>query len=211
MKGIPCAFSKLNKVGSTWTHLGIFVSIETPTPMRHFERARLHPVPMLAIAVAFFVGGVTSASAALDRGGQRLTRPTLSVGLTEPLRASLPGAKGYRTALSAPGAQYHPPAGAQYQPGTTGRKAADRAEQRLVANKPVISRTVMDQPPLERSVHLVPNRRSEPRPILSVDHSRNTRLMVRIGMLLGLVYLAFLVVWFWATRLRTRPRPPAPV
>jgi hypothetical protein len=37
-------------------------------------------------------------------------------------------------------------------------------------------------------------------------HQRNeTRLMIEIGQLLGLAYLAFLVLWFWTTRVRRRP------
>jgi hypothetical protein len=35
--------------------------------------------------------------------------------------------------------------------------------------------------------------------------SRDLRLMLQIGVVLGLVYLAFLAVWFWATRFRMRP------
>jgi hypothetical protein len=31
---------------------------------------------------------------------------------------------------------------------------------------------------------------------------RDSRLMMQIGMLLGCVYVAFLSIWFWATRLR---------
>ena len=31
--------------------------------------------------------------------------------------------------------------------------------------------------------------------------------MMQIGMLLGIVYLAFLSVWFWATRLRRHVAP----
>jgi hypothetical protein len=34
---------------------------------------------------------------------------------------------------------------------------------------------------------------------------RDTRVMVKIGLLLGLGYLLFLTLWFWATRLRPRP------
>jgi hypothetical protein len=36
---------------------------------------------------------------------------------------------------------------------------------------------------------------------------RDSRLMLQIGMLLGFVYVAFLSVWFWATRLRETDRP----
>ena len=35
--------------------------------------------------------------------------------------------------------------------------------------------------------------------------SRNPRLMLQIGGVLGLVYLAFLAAWIWATRFRIRP------
>jgi hypothetical protein len=38
------------------------------------------------------------------------------------------------------------------------------------------------------------------------DGIGDTRLLMQIGMLLGTVYLAFLTVWFWATRLRWNPR-----
>jgi hypothetical protein len=38
------------------------------------------------------------------------------------------------------------------------------------------------------------------------DGERDTRLLMQIGMLLGAVYVAFLTVWFWATRLRWNPR-----
>jgi hypothetical protein len=35
--------------------------------------------------------------------------------------------------------------------------------------------------------------------------TRDERLMLQIGGLFGMLYLAFLVVWFWATRYRARP------
>ncbi len=35
--------------------------------------------------------------------------------------------------------------------------------------------------------------------------SSDPRLMLQIGALLGLIYVAFLAVWFWATRFRLRP------
>jgi uncharacterized protein YoxC len=38
------------------------------------------------------------------------------------------------------------------------------------------------------------------------DGTSDTRLLMQIGMLLGTIYLAFLTVWFWATRLRWNPR-----
>jgi hypothetical protein len=38
------------------------------------------------------------------------------------------------------------------------------------------------------------------------DGERDIRLLMQIGMLLGAVYVAFLTVWFWATRLRWNPR-----
>jgi hypothetical protein len=42
------------------------------------------------------------------------------------------------------------------------------------------------------------------------ENGRDPRLMIRIGATLGLVYLAFLAVWFWATRFRMRPPSSAP-
>jgi hypothetical protein len=41
-------------------------------------------------------------------------------------------------------------------------------------------------------------------------NGRDPRLMLQIGAVLGLVYLAFLAVWFWATRFRMRPPSSAP-
>ena len=38
------------------------------------------------------------------------------------------------------------------------------------------------------------------------DEAVDTRLLMQLGMVLGTVYLAFLTVWFWATRLRWSPR-----
>jgi len=38
------------------------------------------------------------------------------------------------------------------------------------------------------------------------DGLSDNRLAVQVGMLLGVVYLAFLSVWFWATRARWNPR-----
>ena len=49
-----------------------------------------------------------------------------------------------------------------------------------------------------------PNDRSIGRQIGS-ENGSDPRLMIRIGATLGLVYLAFLAVWFWATRFRMRP------
>jgi hypothetical protein len=38
------------------------------------------------------------------------------------------------------------------------------------------------------------------------DALADSRLLVQLGMLLGVLYLAFLTVWFWATRIRWNPR-----
>jgi hypothetical protein len=38
------------------------------------------------------------------------------------------------------------------------------------------------------------------------DGAGDIRLLMQIGMLLGAAYVAFLTVWFWATRLRWSPR-----
>ncbi len=40
----------------------------------------------------------------------------------------------------------------------------------------------------------------------SDDEAIDTRLLMQVGMVLGTVYIAFLSVWFWATRLRWSPR-----
>jgi hypothetical protein len=40
--------------------------------------------------------------------------------------------------------------------------------------------------------------------------SSDSRPMLQLGAALGLVYVAFLAVWFWATRLRVRPPRSAP-
>ena len=37
----------------------------------------------------------------------------------------------------------------------------------------------------------------------AADGLSDSRLVVQVGMLLGVVYLTFLSVWFWATRART--------
>jgi hypothetical protein len=40
------------------------------------------------------------------------------------------------------------------------------------------------------------------------ENPRDTRLMIKIGLLLGMGYVLFLTLWFWATRLRPRPTRP---
>jgi hypothetical protein len=40
----------------------------------------------------------------------------------------------------------------------------------------------------------------------AADGLNDSRLAVQLGMLLGVVYLAFLSVWFWATRVRWNQR-----
>lgn len=42
------------------------------------------------------------------------------------------------------------------------------------------------------------------------ESSRDPRLMLQIGGVLGLVYIAFLAIWFWATRTGMRPPRSAP-
>ena len=39
----------------------------------------------------------------------------------------------------------------------------------------------------------------------AADGLSDSRLVVQFGMLLGVVYLAFLSLWFWLTRARVRP------
>jgi hypothetical protein len=38
------------------------------------------------------------------------------------------------------------------------------------------------------------------------DEASDVRLLMQLGIVLGTIYLAFLTVWFWATRLRWNPR-----
>jgi hypothetical protein len=45
---------------------------------------------------------------------------------------------------------------------------------------------------------------------IAAENGRDPRLMLDIAKALGLVYLAFLAVWFWATRFRMRPPSSAP-
>jgi hypothetical protein len=44
------------------------------------------------------------------------------------------------------------------------------------------------------------------RPTADSDSLRDSRLLAQIGIVLGTIYLAFLTVWFWATRLRWNAR-----
>ena len=69
---------------------------------------------------------------------------------------------------------------------------------------------VMIQTPVRSNDRISPpNDRSIGEQIGS-ENSRDLRLMIRIGATLALVYLAFLAVWFWATRFRMRPSSSAP-
>ena len=45
---------------------------------------------------------------------------------------------------------------------------------------------------------------------IDVSTGGDPRAMIELGVALGLVYLAFLAVWFWATRFRVRPPRSAP-
>ena len=46
--------------------------------------------------------------------------------------------------------------------------------------------------------------------VIAAENGKDPRLMLGIAAALGLVYLTFLAVWFWATRLRVRPPSSAP-
>jgi hypothetical protein len=50
--------------------------------------------------------------------------------------------------------------------------------------------------------------RAVSRPVFSEDSEglRDARLLAQLGIVLGTIYVAFLTVWFWATRLRWNPR-----
>jgi hypothetical protein len=45
---------------------------------------------------------------------------------------------------------------------------------------------------------------------IASETNRDPRVMLDIAVVLGLSYLGFLAVWFWATRVRMRPRSSAP-
>jgi hypothetical protein len=87
------------------------------------------------------------------------------------------------------------PEGAQYQ---TRRSWYQPRNAKLVSNvnprRPVAIEAVAT-----KSTH-VPRARHE-----NPENLRDTRLMTKIGLLLGMGYLLFLTVWFWATRIRARP------
>jgi hypothetical protein len=44
------------------------------------------------------------------------------------------------------------------------------------------------------------------RPAVGSDSLRDSRLLAQIGVVLGTIYLAFLTIWFWATRVRWNVR-----
>jgi hypothetical protein len=50
--------------------------------------------------------------------------------------------------------------------------------------------------------------RSAALPALPDRPLKNTRAMLQLGMLFGIAYLGFLVIWFWSTRFRRRIRRP---
>jgi hypothetical protein len=71
-------------------------------------------------------------------------------------------------------------------------------------NPKLVSKETPHRPPAiegiaTRSAQVPPARHDNP------ENLRDTRLMLGIGLLLGIAYLLFLTVWFWATRFRTRP------
>jgi hypothetical protein len=57
-----------------------------------------------------------------------------------------------------------------------------------------------------RHVRYQPSRPAAIEAVVTKPTQADTRLMIRIGLLLGIAYLVFLTIWFWATRLRPRPR-----
>ena len=92
-----------------------------------------------------------------------------------------------------------------------GNSISARVISRLfTSHSPNSTSKVMIQTPVGSNDRIsAPNDRSIGRQIGSGNGS-DPRLMIRIGATLGLVYLAFLAVWFWATRFRMRPSSSAP-
>jgi hypothetical protein len=85
----------------------------------------------------------------------------------------------------------------------------------------VISRSFAPKPPNAARKALEPTalstaRRIAPQKYRSIgaqvqpEKDQDLRTMVDIGAMLGLCYASFLGVWFWATRVRMRPRSSAP-
>ena len=139
-----------------------------------------------------------------------------------PARAGPPGG----AAKTAEMAQYHGLEPPQYHRGgrssapalaslSRSRELANSISARVISrlftsHSPNSTSKVMIETPV-RSNHRIspPNERSIGGQI-GYENSRDPRLMIRIGATLGLVYLAFLAVWFWATRFRMRPSSSAP-
>ena len=122
--------------------------------------------------------------------------------------------------------QYHGLEGRQYHPLgrssapvsaslSRSRKFANSISARVISrlftsHSPNSTSKVIIQTPVRSNDRIsAPNDRSIGRQIGSGNGS-DPRLMIRIGATLGLVYLAFLAVWFWATRFRMRPSSSAP-
>ena len=81
--------------------------------------------------------------------------------------------------------------------GTGDRGEGDNRKRAAV---PVIVGTIVD-PIRDGFERVVARGRAE-----DAEGLRDARLLMQLGIVLGTVYIAFLTVWFWATRVRLKPR-----
>lgn len=83
------------------------------------------------------------------------------------------------------------------------RNSAVHSSSKVPFNSKLKTRPVQYQ---ARQVRYQPSRPAAIEAVVTKPTQADTRLMIRIGLLLGIAYLVFLTIWFWATRLRPRPR-----
>ena len=84
--------------------------------------------------------------------------------------------------------------------GSNGTTRGTNATARKRAAVPAIVGTIVD-PIRDGFESVVARPRAE-----DAEGLRDARLLMQIGIVLGTIYLAFLTVWFWATRVRLKPR-----
>jgi hypothetical protein len=119
------------------------------------------------------------------------------------------------------------PVPAWNQASNEGRELADRLISPFFSFDFVVSRALVQKPAISgfKSQAAFANDRSIADPILAktcsgtpcidttdreaAGDTRDEQLMLQIGGLFGILYLAFLVVWFWVTRFRGRPASSA--
>jgi hypothetical protein len=78
---------------------------------------------------------------------------------------------------------------------------------RRIWYQPLYPRPVANDPGRSATIEAVATNPAHPQPARhdAAENLRDTRLMIKTGLLLGIGYLLFLTLWFWATRVRQRP------